>query len=159
MSKNNRQHVGKPGFKWIRRMSRLLDSQFTIPSTSIKFGLDPLFSIFPGLGDLGTYAVSLAIIYTVYRNGASGNVVIKMLINSSIDAIVGSIPILGTLFDVWYKSNMKNLRLLQEYYEEGKHQGSGKGLLALVIFVVVVIIAVLCYLGWLVLVELAELLF
>ncbi len=156
---NNNRAPGKPNLKWTRRISNLLDTQFTIPSTSIKFGLDPIFSIFPGLGDLGTYAISLSLIYTMYRNGASGNVIIKMLINSSIDAIVGSIPVLGTLFDIWYKSNIKNLKLLKEHYEEGKHQGSGKGLLALVIIAVVLIFAALLYVGWLVLVEVAEFLF
>lgn len=152
-------HSTKPDLKWIRRISQLLDSKFKIPSTSIRFGLDPIFSIIPGLGDLGTYVVSLMIVYTVRKNGASGELIIKMLINASLDALIGSIPILGTIFDVWYKSNEKNLRLVQEYYEEGKHQGSGKGLLFLVILIVISIIAALIYIAWWAMVELGELLF
>ncbi|GAA5034329.1 hypothetical protein GCM10011506_27570 [Marivirga lumbricoides] len=150
-------HSSKPDLKWIRRISQLLDSKFRIPSTSIRFGLDPIFSIIPGLGDLGTYVVSLMIVYTVRKNGASGELVMKMLINASLDALIGSIPILGTIFDVWYKSNEKNLRLVQEYYEEGKHQGSGKGLLFLVILIVISIIAALIYIAWWAIVELGEL--
>ena len=150
-------HSSKPDLKWIRRISQLLDSKFRIPSTSIRFGLDPIFSIIPGLGDLGTYVVSLMIVYTVRKNGASGELVMKMLINASLDALIGSIPILGTIFDVWYKSNEKNLRLVQEYYEEGKHQGSGRGLLFLVILIVISIIAALIYIAWWAIVELGEL--
>ncbi len=138
-----------PDLKWVRRISKLLDSKFTIPSTNIKFGLDPIFSIIPGLGDLGTFAVSLLLINTIRKNGASGNVVTKMLINSSVDAIIGSIPLLGTIFDVFYRSNERNLRLMEEHYEEGKHQGSGKGLLILVISVVALILAALIYLTFL----------
>lgn len=149
----------QPDLKWVRRISRLLDSKFRIPSTSIRFGLDPIFSIFPGLGDLGTYVVSLMIIYTVRKNGASGELIVKMLINASLDALVGSIPILGTIFDIWYKSNEKNLRLVQEYYEEGKHQGSGKGLLFVIILVVLAIVAALVYVAWWAIVEIGELLF
>lgn len=153
------QRSPQPNLKWIKRISKLLDSKFRIPSTSIRFGLDPIFSIIPGLGDLGTYVVSLMIIYTIRKNGASGELIVKMLINASIDALVGSIPLLGTIFDVWYKSNEKNLRLTKEYYEEGKHQGSGKGLLFLVILVVLGIIAALIYIAWWAIIELGELLF
>ncbi len=147
----------KPNLKWIRRISQLLDSKFTIPSTSIKFGLDPLIGIIPGLGDLSSYIVSLMIIYTTRKHGASGKLMTKMLINSSVDAIIGSIPVIGVIFDVWFKANERNLRLTKEYYEEGKHQGSGKGLLILVIIFVIAIIAALIYIGWWALVELGEL--
>ncbi len=148
--------TSNPNLKWIRSISQLLDSKFTIPSTSIKFGIDPLIGIIPGIGDLSSYVVSLIIIYTSKKKGASGNVMIKMLINSSIDAIVGSIPFLGTIFDIWFKANEKNLRLAKEHFEEGKHQGSGKGLLVLIILLVIAIIAALIYATWWALVEMGE---
>ncbi|WP_296621654.1 DUF4112 domain-containing protein [Marivirga sp.] len=148
----------KPNLKWIRRISQLLDSKFRIPSTSIKFGIDPLIGLIPGLGDLSSYLVSLMLIYNIRKNGASGKLLTKMLINVSIDAIFGAIPVLGAVFDFWYKANDRNLRLAQEYYEEGKHQGSGKGLLFLIILLVIAIIAALIYLAWWALVELRELL-
>jgi hypothetical protein len=145
-----------PNLKWVRRVSTFLDSKFTIPFTKVKFGLDPIFSIIPGLGDLGTYAVALVIIYTVRKNGASGNVITKMLLNSTLDTIVGSIPVLGTVFDVFYRSNERNLRLVEEHYEEGKHQGSGKGLLTLVVVGVVLVFVTLIYLAFLMLKKLLE---
>ncbi len=148
-----------PNLKWIKWLSQLLDSKFSIPSTSIKFGLDPLLGVIPGLGDLSSYLVSLMIIYTTKKHGASGKLMTKMILNSSIDAVIGSIPLLGTIFDVWYKANERNLKLLQEYYEEGKHQGSGKGLLFLVILMVIAIIVALIYIAWWAIVELGELFF
>jgi len=148
--------MSKPNTKWIEVVSEWLDSRFTIPGTKIKFGLDPVFSIFPAAGDLVTYIVSLAIIFTVKRNGASGELLMRMLINATVDVIFGSIPVLGTVFDVYYRSNEKNLKLLKEYYEEDKYQGSGKFLLALVIFIVLAILAGLIYLTILILNETIE---
>lgn len=149
--------TSNPDLKWIRRISQLLDSKFRIPSTSIRFGIDPLVGLIPGLGDLSSYLVSLMLIYTIRKKGASGKLITKMLLNVSIDALIGAIPILGAIFDFWYKANDKNLRLAQEYYEEGKHQGSGKGLLFLIILLVIGIIATLIYLAWWTLIELGQL--
>jgi len=148
--------MSTPNTKWIEVVSKWLDSKFTIPGTKIKFGLDPLFSIVPAAGDLVTYIVSLRIIFTVKRNGASGELLMRMLINSSVDVIFGSIPIVGTVFDIYYRSNEKNLKLLKAYYEEGKYQGSGKFLLALVLLIVLAILVGLVYLTVLVLNETVE---
>jgi hypothetical protein len=131
--------------KWVRQLSTLLDSQFIIPGTNIRFGLDPLFSLFPVLGDLATYVISGVLIYTMYQQGASRKVVIKMIMNSTFDAILGTIPIVGTVFDIFYRSNEKNLKLLREHYMEGKHQGSGNGLVLLILFVAIVIVAAAAY--------------
>jgi len=126
--------------EWIERLARWLDSRFLIPGTNIKFGIDPIMSLFPIVGDLMTYVVSGMLIYTMYNEGASGKVVIKMILNSTLDAIIGTIPLVGTVFDIFYRANDRNVRLLKEHYFEGKHQGSGKGLLiisALLAFVLV----------------------
>src|ERR1044071_2020472 len=115
--------------KWIEKFSKTLDSRFTIPVTKIKFGVDPIMSLFPVLGDLITLLLSAILIHTMYQHGASRNVVIKMVLNSTLDAIIGTIPLVGTVFDVFYRSNDRNVKLLKEHYFEGKHQGSGNGLL------------------------------
>jgi hypothetical protein len=131
--------------RWVRQLSTLLDSQFIIPGTNIRFGLDPLFSLIPVLGDLATYVISGVLIYTMYQQGASRKVVIKMIMNSTFDAVLGTIPIVGTVFDVFYRSNERNLKLLREHYLEGKHQGSGNGLVLLILFVAIVIVAAAAY--------------
>lgn len=116
----------------VEEMARWLDSKFVIPGTNIRFGLDPIISLVPVLGDLFSYLLSAALIYTMHNHGASRKVVIKMVMNSTLDAVIGSIPLIGSVFDVFYRSNDRNLRLLREHIHEGKHQGSGTGILVAV---------------------------
>ena len=134
--------------KWVDRTSRLMDSKFKIPGTNIRFGLDPIFSLFPVAGDLATYGVSAVLIATMYRHGASQKLVIKMIINSTIDLLLGSIPLIGTIFDVFYKANNRNVRLLREHYEEGKHRGSGRGLIAITVLIVGSLVVGFVWLCW-----------
>lgn len=132
-------------FKYI---SRLMDSKFVIPGTGIRFGLDPIFSLMPVLGDLITLVISSMLIYTMQKHGASRKVVVKMMINAGVDTLVGAIPLVGTVFDVFYKANEKNVRLLREHYYEGKHQGSGTGLLVLIFVIALLIIGAIVFLIW-----------
>lgn len=134
-----------PNIKWIERFARLLDSRFLIPGTNVRFGIDPLFSLFPVLGDLITYVISGSLIYVMHNHGASRNVVIKMILNSTLDAVIGTIPLVGTIFDIFYRANDRNVRLLREHYAEGKHQGSGTALLVLTIIIAVLVVAAACY--------------
>jgi hypothetical protein len=122
-----------------------MDSRFIIPGTNIRFGIDPLFSLFPVVGDLITYIISGALIYNMHNQGASRNVVIKMILNSTLDALIGTIPLVGTIFDIFYRSNERNVKLLREHYYEGKHQGSGNGMLIVIAVVAVAIVLAACY--------------
>jgi len=82
------------------------------------------------------------------RHGVSGRVIIMMIGNILIDAIIGAIPILGTLFNIGYKANVRNMNLLQDHYEEGKHQGSGLKIVLLVLGSLLLCIALLIYGLW-----------
>ncbi len=119
--------------RWVERIARLMDSQFRLPGTRFRFGLDPLLGLVPIVGDLSTTAVSVALLLTMLRHGASGAVVVRMALNILLDTVVGAIPILGNLFDFAYKSNERNVALLRRHYAEGRHSGSGKGLIALIL--------------------------
>jgi hypothetical protein len=141
---HNRQRVA-PELEGVERISKLLDSQFIIPGTNIRFGLDPIFSLFPVIGDFITYMISAALIYTMHTQGASRKVVIKMLLNSTFDAVLGAIPIVGTVFDVFYRSNEKNIRLLKEHYLEGKHEGSGNGLVLVIAIICLMVVCLTIY--------------
>ncbi len=132
-----------PNLKWIERVSHFLDSKYQIPGTTIRFGLDPIASVFPVLGDLSTYMISITLILTMMKKGASGNLVARMVLNSTIDALVGSIPVVGTIFDVWFKSNNRNLQLLKEHYEQGRHQGSAKKVIIPTVLIALILMAVL----------------
>jgi hypothetical protein len=129
-----------PGMAGIERAARLLDSRFIIPGTNIRFGIDPILSLFPVLGDLITFLISGMLIYTMHNHGASRKVVVKMIMNSTLDAIIGAIPLVGTVFDVFYRSNDRNVKLLKEHYFEGKHQGSGNGLLVIISIVALLLV-------------------
>ena len=137
-----------PSLENFERIARLLDSKFEIPGTGIRFGLDPLLSLIPVLGDLITLLISSMLIYTMHNHGASRKVVIKMMLNAGVDTLVGAIPLVGTVFDVFYRSNQRNVRLLKEHYLEGKHQGSGAGLLLIIGVIAALVIAAVVFGIW-----------
>ncbi len=113
----------KKGLKQVDVLAKLMDAQFRVPGTEIRFGLDAIIGLIPGVGDLSTLAVSGYMLTIMAKNGASGFLLARMVLNVLIDAIVGSIPIIGDLFDVAFKANMRNLRLMKEHYVEGRHKG------------------------------------
>jgi hypothetical protein len=99
----------------LRALSRLLDNAFTIPGTQYRFGLDALIGLVPGLGDAVSAVFSGYLVLQASRMGAPKSVVTRMIANIAIDTIVGWIPILGDLFDVAWKSNVKNMTLLEDH--------------------------------------------
>lgn len=129
----------------VARIARLMDSEFTIPGTKFRFGLDPVLGLVPVFGNLATSAVSAMLVLTMMRHGASGNVVVRMSLNLLLDAVIGSIPIIGNLFDFAYRANDRNVELLRRHYDEGKYQGSGRGLIAAVL---IGLFAFLLAAGW-----------
>ena len=121
--------------RWVERVARLLDSQFRLPGTRFRFGLDPVLGLVPIVGDVSTTLVSVALLLTMLRHGASGAVAVRMALNILIDTIVGGIPILGNVFDFAFKSNERNVALLRRHYAEGRYQGSGRGLVTAIVLV------------------------
>jgi hypothetical protein len=119
--------------RWVEHIARLMDSQFRLPGTRFRFGLDPLLNLVPIVGDLSGTVVSIALLLTMMRHGASGAIVVRMALNILIDTVVGAVPILGNVFDFTFKSNERNVALLRRHYAEGRHRGSGKGLAALLL--------------------------
>jgi hypothetical protein len=138
----------EPPFPWLDRAADFLDSRYRIPGTNIRFGVDFLIGLVPYAGDVVSFLLSGVLVIAMARQGASGKVVAKMLGNILLDATVGTIPILGDLFDLGYKANLRNLRLLQEHYEEGKHQGSAWGIALAVGLALVLLLVALLYLLW-----------
>jgi heme/copper-type cytochrome/quinol oxidase subunit 2 len=80
------------------------------------------------------------------KNGASGFVLVRMILNILIDAIIGAVPIIGDLFDVAFKANMRNMKLMQQYYTEGRHRGSAWKLIIPILLIVFLIIVGIIYL-------------
>ncbi len=107
-------------------LASLLDDLFRVPGTPIRFGLDPIIGLIPGIGDLITGAASFLIIFTAWQRGLPRVTVTRMVTNVVIDTLVGSVPVAGDMFDVAWKSNRKNLTLLQRASVPGKRSQSWK---------------------------------
>jgi len=84
-----------------------------VPGTGVRFGLDPILGLIPGLGDVAGAALSGYLVLLAARLGAPRVVVLRMVANVAVDSVVGSVPLLGDLFDVAWKSNTRNLALLE----------------------------------------------
>ena len=139
----------QPELKWLDTTTKLLDNQFLIPGTEIRFGFDFIIGLIPGVGDLVSLGISGMLVSVMARKGASGMVIVKMLWNILLDAVIGAIPILGDIFDLSYRANRRNLTLLKEHYEEGEHQGSATFVvIAVLLFVIGIIIAAIYLIGW-----------
>jgi len=134
-----------PEIRWIERIANLLDSRFTFPGTKYKFGLDPIIGLIPVIGDLSGMVVSAFLIASLAKRGGSKKVIILMTLNVLLDTVIGSIPILGSIFDFGFKANTRNIRLVKEHYYEGKHQGSGTRIIIVIFILVMAIIAALLY--------------
>lgn len=117
----------------LRSLSRLLDSAFVIPGTRYRFGLDPLIGLVPGLGDAVSAVFSGYIILQASRLGAPKSVVTRMIANVALDTLVGWIPVLGDLFDAAWKSNLRNMALLETHLRQpaAARAGSRKALVLL----------------------------
>ena len=102
-------------------LATLLDTAFVIPGTGIRFGLDALIGLVPGIGDAVTTVMSLFIVHEAYQLGAPGHVIARMLGNVALDGVIGAVPLAGDAFDVIWRSNRRNMRLLRDWLErEGR---------------------------------------
>jgi hypothetical protein len=98
------------------RLSRLLDIAFTVPGTNIRFGAEAVMRLVPGFGDAAASALSCLILYEAHRLGVSRRVMIRMAGNVAIEAAAGAVPVIGDLFDVAFRANRRNVRILREYF-------------------------------------------
>ncbi len=96
-------------------LAHLLDSAIRIPGLNIRVGLDALLGVIPGLGDIGTSLLSLLILKEASRRGVSKVTMTRMTANLVIDTAMGAIPILGDAFDIYWKANERNVRLLERH--------------------------------------------
>ncbi len=98
-------------------LANLLDTAFIVPGTNIRFGIDALIGLVPGIGDIVTTAISLFIVREAHALGASRIVVARMLGNVALDGVVGAVPLFGDLFDVAWRANRRNVALLRQHLD------------------------------------------
>lgn len=104
---------------YLRRWANLLDSRFQIPGTRIRFGIDPLLALIPGIGDLASPIFAVAVIAQAVYQGVPRIVMLRMVMNAFIDALIGAIPIAGVVGDIFWRANLRNLALLERYAHPG----------------------------------------
>jgi hypothetical protein len=103
----------------LRRWAVLLDSVFRVPGTRIRFGLDAIIGLVPGLGDFSAPVFAVALIATGLRMRIPAVVQARMVLNAALDMLLGLVPVLGDLVDIAWKANLKNLALLERHARPG----------------------------------------
>lgn len=135
----------KSAISHVESMATWMDSRFTIPGTNIRFGLDALVGLIPGAGDFATLLISGYMVAILARNGASGFVLARMALNVVIDALLGSVPLIGDMFDVAFKANVRNVKLMREHYVEGRHKGGAWKVVVPIMLLLVLLVGALAW--------------
>jgi hypothetical protein len=135
----------------LRKVARLLDSALPVPGTSARFGLDPILGLIPGLGDVVSPLFTLGVMLQARDIGVPGVVLLRMIFNVAIDTIVGIVPLVGDLFDFAWKSNNRNLALLEQHAEEVRPASRSDWTFVIISVALLLIIAAVPFLlfGWL----------
>lgn len=135
----------------LRTIATILDDAVRIPGTKIRFGLDPLLGLLPGGGDAVTGAVATYAIVLAARLGAPPAVIARMAVNVLVDVATGTIPLLGDLFDVGWKSNRKNVQLLERYQAEPQKVKASSWVVVgvMLLLIVAAIVGVFMLTAWL----------
>jgi hypothetical protein len=118
-------------YRRFRMLAQTLDAATRIPGTKVPVGLDFVLGLVPGAGDLVAGALGSYGLWVAQRLGAPRSLLVRMAGNIAIDTIVGSVPVLGNLFDLGFKSNLRNLALLDRWLDDPKRvRRSSRGLVA-----------------------------
>lgn len=99
-------------------LAKLMDSAFVFPGTNVRFGLDGVIGLVPGVGDVLSGLISSYLIWEARRLGVSRWVLGRMMANTLLDTTLGAIPLAGDLFDVMFRANLKNMALLRRHLEK-----------------------------------------
>lgn len=99
----------------LRQLSENLDESFTIPGTNIKFGMDALLGLVPGGGDLVSGIFSLYMLRAAIKMKLPKRAIFSMLVNILLDTTIGIIPVAGDIFDIFWKSNKRNLKIIEKH--------------------------------------------
>ena len=139
----SREVNDRRGLELLRRWARIFDSAFRVPGTNIRFGIDPIIGLVPGVGDLASPVLSLFMIWQGLRMGVPKIVLARMMFNALIDGLSGVVPVFGDLFDFGWKATEWNLALLERHAMPGQRPTSFDYVFVILCCVVIVVVAVL----------------
>ena len=132
-------------------LAELLDQRFTIPGTSIRIGLDPIIGLIPGIGDTLANLAGSAILVIAAQLHLPKIVLLRMGWNIALNTLIGSIPVLGDVFSIWFRSNVKNVQLLERYATRQNRSvapGDWAFVIVLVIGLVLLLVGMLAAITW-----------
>jgi len=131
-------------------LARALDSAVRIPGTNVRFGLDAVIGLVPGVGDLAGAALAGYIVLAAAHEGASATLLARMLLNVAIDTVLGSVPVLGDLFDVAWRANLRNVGLLERHVADpAGTRAASRGVVLAVLLGLVLLLAAGLVAAWL----------
>ncbi len=142
------------GVEHLRRIARVWDDLVPLPVIGRRVGLDAIIGLIPGVGDLAGGALGIYGMLIAARLRVSPVVLLRMLLNIAVDTIIGIIPLLGDLFDLGWKSNTRNLALVEQWVDDparvrrssvGVLVATGAGVLALAGFVLWAVVRVITW--------------
>ena len=136
----------------VEALARWLDYAFELPG-GLRFGVGGFIGLIPGIGDVIDALISLYIIYRAIQLGIPRVAIARMLVNVAIEALAGSVPVIGDLFDVAFKANLRNYRLLKSHLAQSGRQKAEDWLFLVVTIVIVIASIALPVVG---LIELAK---
>jgi Domain of unknown function (DUF4112) len=108
----------------IDALATLMDTAFIIPGTQVRFGLDALIGLIPGIGDAITTVISLFIVSEARALGAPPILIARMVANVALDGFVGAVPLVGDAFDVAFRANRRNMALLRAHLDKVEGRGA-----------------------------------
>ncbi len=114
-TKADRWRSDLPAINDLEFLASILDDRFVIPGTNIRFGLDAIIGLIPGIGDTISATLGSYLIWRAHKMGASKLTLLRMAGNTLLDTVVGSVPVLGDILDVQFRSNRRNLELLRRH--------------------------------------------
>ena len=107
-------------------LAKLLDVAFIVPGTNIRYGIDGLIGLIPIVGDIITTAISLWVVREARALGAPWHITARMLGNVAVDGVVGLVPVAGDAFDVMFRANVRNVRMLKRWLDrQPRHAKNG----------------------------------
>jgi hypothetical protein len=102
------------------RLSRLFDVAFVVPGTNIRFGVEAILRLVPGIGDVAASALSCWLLYEASRLRVPRHILFRIIANVVVEGVVGAVPVAGDLFDIGWRANRRNVRILREYFERAQ---------------------------------------
>lgn len=136
-----------PALTRIRLLSQFLDNAIQLPGTSFRIGFDPLLGLVPGAGDIASVLISVYIVLEALRFQLPRETLIRMVSNLLTDTALGTVPVAGDMFDVVWKANARNVRLLEDHLQNPNPARAADrffifGIIVILVLLVIAVVAI-----------------